>query len=638
MPQSDDTVRVIAPDGRAGSIPRANLQKAIAKGYKAAPEHNDFVKGFAQASGLSSPDVTWKQVAGQTFGNVKKSLGDEIASLRKSLGEDKATSVIGTPFTDVLAVPHLIARGAEGLASGFERAGADLTTPGKRERGAGEFVSTGAQTAGGMEGVTKVGQVGDAAKTAGVTAAREALGVPERAIEKARNEHNATLADLEKEYEEKVQSTGTKTAADEAAYKTKVEHAKDKFARETAERNQQMIDQSKQESAAATKRDATSAKIRSGPAYQRLTQMADSVGGSVGKLDKTVREAYNARWNAFHQAMGDAQGNFTPVQQAVVSAEDNILKGSPENIAIFRNILKEGEDPLLSQASVFRGGSRGVDVKEVLSSMKSEGERTRFLNSLKEDPNFESLGKDTPKEGATLPIDQIRGYSTELGNKMYRGGNLSGDVRRALKSVKDAADKEVERVADSKNQGSTYRQLKKDWAQYMDDFYDHEGALYKMKNAINSDRRVSLISGGEGGRVIDALSRYSRFDQNNIETVGRVRSLVNQIDNLSSRPGTPPAPVSRPTLPPRPAARPLPPRPEMPQFDLPKFVQDAVSKRAEQIGTTGHTLIAYWIIRDLLHGQVPSPQMLALPVVQHYIFRYLTSPKFMSRVQGMVQR
>jgi hypothetical protein len=637
--QTDDTVRVISPTGQAGSIPRANLQKAIAKGYKAAPEHSDFVKGFAQASGLSSPDVTWRQVAGQTYGNTKKNIGDELSSLRKSLGEEDGIPVIGTPFTDVLAVPHLIARGAEGLASGFETAGKDLMTPGKRERGAGELLSTGAQTAGGLEGARAITAAKEGMERGAVTATREAFGVDEASIQKARDAHNAELADLEKQHEEKVQSVGKKTAADEAAYKTKVEHAKDEYARKVAERNQKMIDQSKQQSAANVKRDATGAKIRSGPAYQRLTQMADNVGESVGKLDKTVREAYNARWNAFHQAMGDAQGNFTPVQQAVSDAETNILKGSPENIAIFRNIMKEGEDPLLSQASVFKGASRGTDIKELLGSMRSEGERTRFLNSLKaEDPTFSVDGSPVAKENAVLPIDQIRGYSTELGNKIYRSGNISGDVRRALKSVKDAADKEVERVADSKGQGSTYRQLNKDWAQYMDDFYEHDGPLYKMKNALNSDRRIALISGGEGGRVIDSLGRYSRFDPNNVETVGRVRSMVNQIDNLSSRPGPVPPPVARPTFPARPAARDVPPKPAMPEFNLPKFVQDAVDQKAKQLGTTGHAVIAYSIMRDLFHGRRPSVAILAAPIVQRSMMRYLTSPKFAQRLQGMVQR
>jgi hypothetical protein len=384
--------------------------------------------------------------------------------------------------------------------------------------------------------------------------------------------------------------------------------------------------------------------------------MADNVGQSVSKLDKTVREAYNARWNAWRQVMGDAEGSFTPVQAAVVNAEDNILKGSPENIAIFRNILKEGEDPLLSQASVFKTNSRGVDIKDVLSSMKSEGERTRFLNSLKEDPNFnETLGRVGPKEGATLPIDQIQGYSTELGNKLYRGGNIPGDVRRALKSVKDAADKVVEGVSDEKGQGSIYRQLKKDWAQYMDDFYDSDGALTKVKNAINSDRRIALISGGEGGRIIDALGRYSRFDPN-IETVGRVRSLVKQLRELPSTSPKPPAAIGPLELPAPPRARAVPeapiprrapeppnPRrmpvtPDFPQFNVPKFVEDAVTKRAERIGTTGHALMSYWVLRDVFHGHIPDPAMLALPVAQHYIMRYLTSPKFMQRVQGMVQK
>jgi len=116
-------------------------------------------------------------------------------------------------------------------------------------------------------------------------------------------------------------------------------------------------------------------------------------------------------------------------------------------------------------------------------------------------------------------------------------------------------------------------------------------------------------------------------------------------------------PPERGELPTRPEARPEPALPgapvpkDMPEFkapqmkdvpveqivpfDLPKFVEERVNKRAEQIGMAGHTLLAYWVIRDIFHGQVPSPQMLAVPIVQHQIRRYLTSPRFIQKITSM---
>jgi len=333
--------------------------------------------------------------------------------------------------------------------------------------------------------------------------------------------------------------------------------------------------------------------------------MADQVGDSVTKLDRTIREAYNARYNAFRQAMQGAEGNLEPVQQAVVDAEDNILKGSPENIAIFRNILKEGEDPLLSQASVFKGGSRGVDVKEVLSSMRSEGERARFLRGLQDEGIPLEGERPAPKEGATIPIDDLQGYSTELGNKIYRG-NPAGDIRRALKYVRDAADKEILRVADTRKQGAIKRQLDKDWSQYMGDFYDSDGALYRLKNAINSDSRIATLSGGEGSRVVDAMGHYARFNPD-IGTVGRVRSLVKQLRELPSTLPKEPGEVPRPKFPAHPSARPLPKAPAREPFSASQYRKEHIEKIAENLRRiTGWDVASIgYVLRELSEGETP---------------------------------
>ena len=323
--------------------------------------------------------------------------------------------------------------------------------------------------------------------------------------------------------------------------------------------------------------------------------------------------------------MGDAEGNLEAVQQAVVDAENNVLKGSPENIAIFRNILKEGEDPLLSQASVFRGGGRGVDVKDVLSSMKSEGERTRFLRGLQDEGV--PLKGDAPgaKPGATLPIDELQGYATELGNKMYGGKFPSGDIWRALKHVKDAADKEILRVADSKGQGAIKRALDRDWAEYMGDFYDSDGALQKMKSANTADRRISLLSGSEGAGIVDELGHYARFNPD-ISAVGRVRSLVKQIRELPSAAGSAPGAVERPQFPSRPKPREMPAAPERTPFSPQAFRAEHMQHVAQNLSRiTGWDVASIgYALRELLSGE--PPWALGYPVGKRLLSRLLTKP------------
>jgi tetratricopeptide (TPR) repeat protein len=534
-------------------------------------------------------------------------------------------------------------------------------------------------------------------------ALREVLGVPERAIERARAEHatkmakvqlknlqdhNTAIADYNKamreaeaEHQKAVNETEGRNLQKEAAHKLKVEQIKEahaaKLARDAeAYRNKvaELQRQHEQEisafgrpgaetesgkatAAAVRRKTLTTAAPRGGPVYQRLAGMADRIAEGVPKLQKAVRTTYDARWGAWRQAMGDTEGNFTPVQAAVEEAEDSILKGSAENIAIFRNILREGEDPILAQAGVFKGG-RGLDVKDIMGSRyMSEATKNRVLQSLEESGVEPETGR-MPLGDVNLPIDDIRGYVTELQQKMYGGKFPSGDIWKALEHVKKAGEAEIERAIKVKNpeQLPVYNKLKSDWSQFLGDFYDREGALAKLGNSVNSDTRINLLKGAEGARVIDAMGRYAKFNPD-IQSVGRLRSLVKQITELPATGAGPTEPV----IPPRPPARPEPiipppptpkPRPEFkpPEgpkfkepgdvvpFDVPKFVKDKVEKQAERIGIAGHTLLGYWILRDIFHGELPSPSLIAVPAVQSIIRKYLASPRFLDRITKMVTK
>lgn len=535
----------------------------------------------------------------------------------------------GVPYRVLAAVPESagIPTGAQGMEEAAKQgnwrgvighaltpaleAGSSLLIHGPAERG--------------MESVGKVSR--DPLEN--IQSKLQGATVSQWEIEQARLQHDQKLSDLETEYQRKIEQTGKKTVEDEAAYKTKVEQAKDDYARKVAAANQKRIDVSAQSSGAETKRK-TFQQPRSGPVYQRIKGMADQVAQRVAQLDKTVRSAYNARYNAFRAAMVDSDGNpltanLEPVQQAVVDAQENILKGSPESIAVFKNLLKEGEDPLLSQASVFRGAGKGVDVKDVLSSMKSEGERSRFLRSLGDQQI--SVGEDipSPKEGATIPVDDLQGYSTELGNKIYRSASLPGDVRRALKYVKDASDKEITRIAESKKMGGVKRQLDRDWAEYMGDFYDSDGALHKLKNALNSDNRIAMLSGGEGARIIDSLGHYARFDPD-IATVGRVRSLVKQLRELPSSAGASPGEVPRPKFPERPEPRSMPEAPKREPFSTKEYRKQHIHRIAEGLHKiTGWDVASIGYALEEIMGGKP-PWALSYPLGKRLLAKLLTHP------------
>ena len=470
-------------------------------------------------------------------------------------------------------------------------------------------------------------------------------------LQLARSEHEAELSKIDEEYNEKVQKVGRKTAEDEAAYQLKKEHAKDAYAKKLAEHQQKLHEASAKLSASeVAEKTLRTGAPRGGPVYQRLAGMADKIANNIPVLERAVRQVYGARWNAWRQAIGPIEGDFTPVMEAVEHAEDSILKGSPENIAIFRNILKEGEDPILADASVFKGKGAGIDVKDIIGSrFMSEATRNRVLRSLEESGVDTETGRP-PLEQTDLPLEDMRGYIEELQQKLYSGKMPSGDIYRALKYVKEAAETAVEETIKAKDpkQLPVYMRLKADWSQMLEDFRDQTGALYKLSKSINPDTRLNFLKSAEGARVIDALQRYQRFlskgsvtGSDLIDLSGWVRSLISELRKAESA-KIPKAP-ERPTLPARPSPRemPKPPkgpesvtlglkempkRPETEPFSSAKYRREHIQKVAENLShITGWDVASIgYAIRELFSGE--TPWALGYPVGKRVLSKLLTMP------------
>jgi hypothetical protein len=439
------------------------------------------------------------------------------------------------------------------------------------------------------------------------------LDVGENFEQRIKKEHEEALATLNREYEQQVQNAGKKTSESEAAYRTKIEQAKDEYARKIAENEKKKIDASAKQTGAETKKKALTTQPRSGPVYQRLAGMADQIGTKdVPQLDKDVRAAQNARWSAFRMAIGDSPGapkmvDWTPVQQAVVDAESNILQGSPENIAIFRNILREGVNPLLESATVFKKTAGSLE--DVLSSKHmDEATRARIIKQLGEENAFDTRSSGpVSKEDVSIPFDDARGYYTELNEKLYRSRSLPGDVRRALSSVQDAAEAQTKKAI-PKEHIPTYTKLKSDWAQYMGDFYDSSGPLSQLKDAATSDGRLNLITGSRGANIIDALGRYARFNPNVTGMAGRLRSMMKQVRELPSASPSMPGEVRPPKFPNEPKPTHLAVRPAT---DEPLDVTRAKLEALEKMPKTWGTLRPYQAVIPYFWSRLLAQKLIA---------------------------
>jgi hypothetical protein len=637
---NDDILLMVTPDGKKYNVPRSQVpamtQKFGAKPWVQPGPVNRAVTSFA-----GMPEGTNINPASKGFYAGAGDLGNYITGLKQaitSLNPLPAMSDAATAATTKMNQPDILNKIGGGTEYAISRVPyvGPMAARAMEQAGKGDIAgSMGSSIAAGLSGAGMAKGAPALAEHLTPAALSEMarkpvaglLDVGENFEERARKEHQDAIDTIKRDYEQKIQQAGENTAEHEAAYRTKLEQARDNYSQKIAANEAKKIESSAKQSGAETKKKALTTQPRSGPVYQRLAGMADQIATQdVPKLDKDVRVAQNNRWTAFRQAIGDNPASpkmvdWTPVQQAVVDAETNILQGSPENIAIFRNILREGVDPTLEKATVFR--KTGGALEDVLNSKNlTEEGRARLIKQLGDEAQFEDRGGSGPvaKPNVQIPFEDARGYYTELGEKIAKSRSIPGDVRRALRSVQEVADKQAIKPAIPKEQVPVYERLKSDWAGYMGDFYDSDGPLAQLKNSATSDGRLNLITGSKGANIIDALGRYSMFNPNVTGMAGRLRSLMKQVRELPSVAPSIPGRLRPPSFPREPEPINISERPSTTEpLDMTREKLQALEKMPKTWGTLRpyQAVIPYYWPR--LAAQKLIAELLSHPALREWI-------------------
>lgn len=163
------TSQVMAPGSyqsrKGGPILNAN-DSAIHTGVRAAQN----------ALGVTKvPTGLWDELS-QIAGGAKQFVGNSFNDLQKMTGEESGTPVAGTPYTDALFVPHLVARGIEGLATGIDNSASDITS-GIMHRDP-RSVASGVGSALGMKGGMEAGERATNAVGEGISNLRGKVSAP----------------------------------------------------------------------------------------------------------------------------------------------------------------------------------------------------------------------------------------------------------------------------------------------------------------------------------------------------------------------------------------------------------------------------------------------------------------------------
>ena len=424
--------------------------------------------------------------------------------------------------------------------------------------------------------VKGVSQIGIRAGKAVRIGAQELVGAGREPVQIARESYAQRLRDAQAKYAESARKSkelyAEETAASEQAGVQKDIQGKAQYEKETAEINAahaektskamskwlQEVNEARGLKAEAAKVEARKESI--GAARQNYLRL---IGENVRGAHARVRESLSARWDAFR----DAVGRETPldgekIYNSIAEAQEKYLKGSPDNIKVFKD--------LLSEIGVRKLGELSEMSPQQLAVLPLEVQKAIRGNVLK------------------LDLDTARVHSSAIGERRY-AGDLPGNVYQSLKYVQNAIEGEIGRVAALKGQGKTYAKLKTDWAQYMKDWNDMRAIatggspLARVLRAQDPAFVSDQILGKAGDRLLETAGRYSRQGAST-QMLVKFRNLSAELKALPKVkvPTEPARPViERPQLPeaPQPSARAIPTRKEVP---IPRIAKEP---RAAEVRT-----------------------------------------------------
>jgi hypothetical protein len=200
--------------------------------------------------------------------------------------------------------------------------------------------------------------------------------------------------------------------------------------------------------------------------YSRLTkENADQVYAQA-------RQSLNTRWNNFRSMMRD-KTSPTQASDLIEQARAEYLRGSPGQLTVFNNLLKE----------------LGIGSKEELAEMGIRAD-------------------------AELPYETKRVHFSAINDRMAKG-DLPGNIYKALEHVRNGLDEELTSDAAKYGLGDEYKALKKEEAQFRSDWEDPHGPLTQLRVLQKRDVPVAhferYITGQEGDRIPKAMARYRQY-------------------------------------------------------------------------------------------------------------------------------
>lgn len=219
----------------------------------------------------------------------------------------------------------------------------------------------------------------------------------------------------------------------------------------------------------------------------RQNGIASKLYDNVQQTHEAVRGGLNQRWEEMRNAVGETPVATKPILDSIDKARAQ-LAGVPEDLRVFNQIVN-----YMDQQA---GQQMGAEAERALA----QGDQAGLERWISE----RAAGEGAPQAPEGIPWNDARRQFTALGEQWAK---TSGNVRRALSTVKDAYDTALGDTAKAAGQGDAYTSLKNDWHQYMED-WQGKGPLAKVLSAQHPNLIVPTVLGRGNALLAEQMGRY----------------------------------------------------------------------------------------------------------------------------------
>lgn len=213
---------------------------------------------------------------------------------------------------------------------------------------------------------------------------------------------------------------------------------------------------------ATTNKGLEEVRTRRREAARDLEGKTKTLNERTAAIEKSAGQANHQRWDALREKIGEDPVDLKPVKHVIEQTEAHM---TPEDIKQFRQILGT-QDPAQEPS---------VDYKDYLTKSRRLGESYESLDPRVKAHVDELAQVYHPSASLTdetkpATFSRVQGWYTELGQKLYSGGEVSGNVRKGLQEVRKALGHTAETVADGKGALDDLRAARKGHGEYQEAF------------------------------------------------------------------------------------------------------------------------------------------------------------------------